>query len=203
MKTVKTIMSVLAAAIVTVNVALATEKKAKPSALKVDVAKSVVKWDAKKVTGEHNGTVSLANGSLTVNGNKITAGEFSIDMTTIKCTDLTDAGYNGKFVGHLKSEDFFSVEKNPTANFKITKVENTTNGNVTIFGDMTIKGIKQAISFPATVKADKTGLTATAKITLDRTKWDIRYGSKTFFANIGDKAIYDDFVIDLALVATK
>ena len=99
--------------------------------------------------------------------------------------------------------DFFSVEKNPTANFKITKVEAAKNGTVTIFGDMTIKGIKQAISFPATVKADKKDLTANAKITLDRTKWDIRYGSKTFFENIGDKAIYDDFVIDLALVAAK
>jgi polyisoprenoid-binding protein YceI len=195
MKTVK-IITLTLVTLLTVGSAVFASKKAKT--LKVDASKSMVKWDAKKVTGEHNGTVGLSGGSLTVDGGKVTGGSFEIDMTSIKCVDLTDAGYNAKLIGHLKSEDFFSVEKNPKAAFKITKVEGS---NIT--GDMTIKGITQSITFPATVTVVKGIASATAKIVLDRTKWDIRYGSKKFFESIGDKAIYDDFTIDLTLVATK
>lgn len=198
------IASVLVAGLLVVNTAVATEKSAakKAVAYKVDAAKSVVKWHAKKVTGEHFGTIGLASGALNVDGTKITGGTFEIDMTSIKCTDLTDAGYNAKLVGHLKSEDFFSVEKNPKATFVITKVDGK-GANVNITGDLTIKGIKNSVTFPATVTADAKGVTANAKIVLDRSKWDIRYGSKTFFPNIGDKMINDDFEIELALTAAK
>jgi polyisoprenoid-binding protein YceI len=204
MKTIGMIASVLVAGLLVVNTAVATEKSAakKAVAYKVDAAKSVVKWHAKKVTGEHFGTIGLASGALNVDGTKITGGTFEIDMTSIKCTDLTDAGYNAKLVGHLKSEDFFSVEKNPKATFVITKVDGK-GANVNITGDLTIKGIKNSVTFPATVTADAKGVTANAKIVLDRSKWDIRYGSKTFFPNIGDKMINDDFEIELALTAAK
>lgn len=204
MKTIKMFSSVLVAALMTFNIAGATEKNnaKKPVAYKVDLAKSNTKWHAKKVTGEHFGTINLSNGSLNVDGNKITGGSFEIDMNSIKCTDITDAGYNAKLVGHLKSDDFFSVEKNPKAKFVIKKVEGK-GDSYNITGDLTIKGITNSITFPATVKTDANGLNATAKIVLDRSKWDIRYGSKTFFPNIGDKMINDDFEIDLALAATK
>ncbi|WP_428658726.1 YceI family protein [Runella sp.] len=204
MKTIKMIASVLVAGMMMINSAIATEKTASKKAVsfKVDASKSAVKWHAKKVTGEHFGTINLANGVLTVDGTKITGGSFEIDMTSIKCDDITDAGYNAKLVGHLKSEDFFSVEKNPKAIFKITKAEGS-GANYTLTGDLTIKGITQSVSFPATVKADAKGVTATSKITLDRTKWDIRYGSKSFIPNIGDKAIYDDFDLDVTLTAVK
>lgn len=198
------IASVLVAGLMVVNTAVATEKNGakKAVAYKVDAAKSVVKWHAKKVTGEHLGTIGLASGALNVDGTKITGGTFEIDMTSIKCTDITDAGYNAKLVGHLKSDDFFSVEKNPKAVFVITKVDGKGN-NVNITGDLTIKGIKNKITFPATVTADAKGVTANAKIVLDRSKWDVRYGSKTFFPNVGDKMINDDFEINLALSAAK
>jgi polyisoprenoid-binding protein YceI len=204
MKTIKMFSSVLVAALMTFNIAGATEKTTakKPVAYKVDLAKSNTKWHAKKVTGEHFGTINISNGSLNVDGNKITGGAFEIDMNSIKCTDITDAGYNAKLVGHLKSDDFFSVEKNPKAKFVIKKVEGK-GDSYNITGDLTIKGITNSITFPATVKTDAKGLNATAKIVLDRSKWDIRYGSKTFFPNIGDKMINDDFEIDLALAATK
>ncbi|HAK78263.1 MAG TPA: lipid-binding protein [Runella sp.] len=204
MKTMKMIASVLVAGLLAVSGASATEKNSskKAVAYKVDASKSVVKWHAKKVTGEHYGTVALAEGSLLVDGAKVTGGSFEIDLNTIKCDDLTDAGYNAKLIGHLKSDDFFSVEKHPKAKFVIKKVDGT-GANINITGDLTIKGITQSVTFPATVKADAKGVSANAKITLDRTKWDIRYGSKTFFANIGDKAIYDDFAIDLTLAAAK
>lgn len=198
------IASVLVAGLLVVNTAVATEKSGakKAVAYKVDAGKSVVKWHAKKVTGEHFGTIGLASGALNVDGTKITGGTFEIDMTSIKCTDLTDAGYNAKLITHLKSDDFFSVEKNPKATFVITKVDGK-GANVNITGDLTIKGIKNSVTFPATVTADAKGVTANAKIVLDRSKWDIRYGSKTFFPNIGDKMINDDFEIDLALTAAK
>ena len=204
MKTIKTYVAIVIAGLMMVNVAVATEKNSskKPVALKVDAAKSILKWNAKKVTGEHQGTVNVANGTLTVNSGKIAGGTFDIDMNSIKCEDLTDAGYNAKLITHLKSDDFFSVAKNPTAKFVIKKVEGKAP-NYTITGDMTIKGITNSITFPATVKADANGVTADAKITLDRSKWDIRYGSKTFFPNIGDKMINDDFSINLTLVANK
>lgn len=204
MKTIKTIASVLVAGLLAVNMATATEKNSSKKAVtyKVDASKSVVKWHAKKVTGEHLGTVELSSGSLLVDGTKVTGGSFEMDMTSIKCTDLTDANYNAKLITHLKSDDFFSVEKNPKAKFVIKKVEGS-GANINITGDMTIKGTTQSITFPATVKADGKGVSATAKIILDRSKWDIRYGSKTFFPNVGDKMIYDDFEIDLTLAAAK
>jgi polyisoprenoid-binding protein YceI len=203
MKTVKMIATMLAAVVLTANVSIANKKTPnKAVALKVDVAKSILKWDAKKVTGEHNGTVGISSGSISINGSKIVGGEFEIDMNSIKCDDLKDAGYNGKLIGHLKSDDFFSVAKNPKANFKITKATGS-KGQYNITGNMTIKGITKSITFPATVTIGTDGITATAKIVLDRTLWDIRYGSKKFFDSIGDKAIYDDFTMDLTLTATK
>lgn len=201
MKTIKYFAIALVAAL-SLNTATATEKNgkkvAKPVAFKVDVAKSTLKWNAKKVTGEHMGTVNIADGALMVDGAKVTGGSFNIDMNSIVCTDLTDATYNGKLIGHLKSDDFFSVAKHPKANFKITKVE---GDNIT--GDMTIKGITNSITFPVTMKMEGKNVVANAKIVLDRTKWDVRYGSKKFFESIGDKAIYDDFEMDLTLTAAR
>lgn len=176
----------------------------KEASYKVDTQKSVLKWNGKKVTGEHSGTIKLQDGSLTVDGNKLTGGTFSIDMNTIVCTDLTDASYNAKFIGHMKSEDFFNTAKFPTSTFKITKVAPGKSANeYTITGDMTIKGVTNAVTFPATVKADGNSIAVNGKATLDRTKYDIRYGSKSFFENIGDKAIYDDFTVEIDAVATK
>ncbi|MFD2514382.1 YceI family protein [Pontibacter locisalis] len=181
---------------------------AKARAYNVDLAKSEVKWHAKKVTGEHMGTIGVSNGQLLVNGNKVTGGTFTIDMNSIICTDIKDANYNQKLVGHLKSDDFFSVEKHPTATFTITKVKPIANAaagepNHTVTGDLTIKGITKSISFPATVAVKNGVATAKADITIDRSKFDVRYGSKSFFDNLGDKAIYDDFVVSLNVTAKQ
>lgn len=175
----------------------------KATAYKVDTQKSIMNWNGKKVTGEHSGTVKLENGSLLVDGNKLSGGTFSFDMNSIVCTDLTDAGYNAKFIGHMKSEDFFNTAKFPTSTFKVTKVTPKGGDAYDITGDMTIKGITNAVTFPATVKMAGNTVSADGKVTLDRTKYDIRYGSKSFFENIGDKAIYDDFTVEMKLVATK
>lgn len=165
----------------------------------VDASKSTITWEGKKPLGSHNGTVSLKSGSLGFNGKKLVQGSFVADMTTIK-----DADGSAKLEGHLKADDFFGVEKFPTATFAITKIAG--NGtNVTVTGNLTIKGKTNAVSFPAVIKwnADKT-VTATAdKIIVDRTKFGVQYGSKSIFSNLGDKFINDEFTLSIKLVAKK
>jgi polyisoprenoid-binding protein YceI len=199
MKTVKTILTIAFLSVVLFNV----NAGKKPVALGVDVAKSSVNWLAKKVTGQHNGTINITKGSLDVDGKKIVGGSFEIDMKSMKCLDITDAGYNGKLMGHLAGADFFDTGKFGTATLKITKVTPKDGKNVEITGDLTIKGITAPITFPASVEMSATGVSATAEINVDRTKYDIKYGSKSFFASIGDKAIDDTFKLDIKLVAGK
>ncbi|WP_231427768.1 MULTISPECIES: YceI family protein [Pedobacter] len=171
----------------------------KPVTYTVDAAKSTITWIGKKVTGSHNGTISLKSGTLIFDGKKLVDGGFIIDMNSIK-----DADGSAKLEGHLKADDFFGVAKFPAAQFVITKVTGS-GANVTVMGDLTIKGITKPLSFPATltVNADGTVSALAGKILVDRTKYDIRYGSKSFFDSIGDKAIDDNFEIGVKLVAKK
>ncbi|MNX43712.1 hypothetical protein D3C86_741710 [compost metagenome] len=171
----------------------------KPVTYTVDAAQSTITWLGKKVTGAHNGTIALKSGSLNVNGKNVTGGTFVIDMTSIK-----DADGSAKLEGHLKADDFFGSAKFPTSTFVITKV--TGSGvNVNVSGNLTIKGITKPLSFPATVTANADGTVSAlaGKIAVDRTKYDIRYGSKSFFDSIGDKAIDDNFEIGVKLIAKK
>ena len=169
---------------------------AAPKAVKVNTASSSIAWYAEKVTGKHNGTVGISAGALNVDGNKLVGGNFTIDLKTIKALDITDPGYNQKFIGHITSGDFFEVEKFPTATFVITKVA----GNQ-VTGNLTIKGITKSITFPAEIAVKGGKLNAKANITIDRTDFNIKYGSKKFFDSIGDKAIYDDFALTVSLVS--
>ena len=171
----------------------------KPVAYTVDAAKSTITWVGKKVTGSHNGTIALQSGTLNVDGKKVTGGTFTIDMNSIK-----DADGSAKLEGHLKADDFFGTTKFPTSTFVITKVAGS-GANVTVTGNLTIKGITKPLSFPATVtvNADGTASALAGKIVVDRTKYDIKYGSKSFFDSIGDKAIDDNFELAVKLVAKK
>lgn len=123
-------------------------------------------------------------------------------MNSLKCTDIEDSGYNAKLINHLKSEDFFNIAKYPVATLKITKVlkiKNKSNAyNLT--GNLSIKGITKAISFPATFKKVGNTYQATATISVDRTKWDIKYGSANFFEGLGDKAIKNEFELNVNIV---
>jgi polyisoprenoid-binding protein YceI len=194
----KKILSMVVLSITFVGFAFTTAPKT--TTFKVDTQKSIILWNAKKVTGEHSGTIKLSGGELSLNGTNLTAGSFTINMTTITSTD----GAGARLEGHLKSEDFFSVEKNPTSTFVIIKVTPGAAGTIIVAGNLTIKGITKALSFPATLAVKGTSLTAVAKgVKVDRTKYDIRYGSKSFFDSIGDKAIDDEFTLDITLVASK
>ena len=167
---------------------------------KVDVNKSKVEWTGKKLTGSHNGTINIKEGSLEVDNGKLSGGKVVMDMSSIKDVDITDAESNAKLVNHLKSDDFFSVATHPTSTLEITKVEGTTT-NHTITGSLTIKGITHPVSFTATSAKDGQSLVYDGDLTIDRSKFDVRFGSKSFFNDIGDRAINDDFTLDFHLVA--
>jgi polyisoprenoid-binding protein YceI len=154
----------------------------------IKIANSNVIWKGYKVTGSHEGTINLKSGFLTFNDNKLTGGEFVMDMNTIVTTDL-QGEYKGKLEGHLKSDDFFGVEKHPTAKLVISKVDATGKNSYKITGNLTIKGITNVITFDLSVYGNK----ANAALKIDRTKYDVRYGSTSFFDNLKDKAIYDEF----------
>lgn len=182
---------------------MAFTKPVKKEIFKIDTEKSSIEWIGKKVTGQHNGTIKIASGHLELNNKTFKGGSFLIDMKSIVILDLKGE-YNDKLSGHLKSDDFFSVEKNPTSKFEITKITPAGADRVNISGNLTIKGIKQPLSFPATIKKQDNTLVAVAKgIKVDRTKYDIKYGSKSFFSSIGDKAIDDEFELAINLVAKK
>lgn len=168
----------------------------------VSKTESQVTWKASKVTGEHWGYVPIKNASLDVNGGKITGGSFDMDMVNLTVEDLTDEKSKGNLTNHLKSDDFFSVEKFNTSTFKITDVKSTSATDYTITGDLTIKGITKPVSFPAKVAVAGNKMTATGSIKFDRTHYDIKFRSGNFFENLGDRMIYDEVNLDVKLVAT-
>ncbi|TDT39602.1 polyisoprenoid-binding protein YceI [Maribacter spongiicola] len=163
----------------------------------IKVSESTVTWKGYKVTGSHDGSINLKSGHLEMNGKKLTGGEFVIDMTSITCTDLEAGQGKEKLEGHLQSADFFGVESNPTSKLVFTSVKAMNDNSYTVTGDLTIKGITKPVTLVVSMFENK----ATATMKVDRTKFDIKYGSGSFFDDLGDKAIYDDFdlVVDLAL----
>lgn len=169
----------------------------------IDTKNSSIEWVAAKVTGKHNGTVKISSGNLVFNGKSLQGGSFTTDMNSIAVVDLQGESAQ-KLIGHLRSDDFFSVEKHPTSEFRITKVSPAGTDQVNITGDLTIKGITQPITFPAIVKRQGNAVVAVAKgVKVDRTKYDIKYGSKSFFGGIGDKAIDDEFTLSINLAGKK
>jgi polyisoprenoid-binding protein YceI len=162
---------------------------------KIDASKSTINWVGKKVTGEHSGTVNLKEGSLVFKKKKLVGGTFTVDMTTMTATDLTGE-YQGKLNGHLKSDDFFGTDKFETSTLVFKKIAVKAGGIYTITGDLTIKGVKESITFDLVTTTNS----ATTSLKIDRTKYGIKYGSGSFFDNLGDKAIANEFELKVALV---
>ncbi len=173
---------------------------------KVDASASKLKWVGKKVTGEHFGYLTFKSGEVTYNGTSVVNGTAVVDMNSMTCTDIENKEYADKLVGHLKNGDFFDTDKHPTAEFKllsITPIAGAKSGenNCTMKGTLTIKGVSNAIEFPARVEVNGSNLVVRADVTFDRTKFGIKYGSASVIEGIGDKAIADDVLFSLALVA--
>ncbi|NWJ51013.1 MAG: YceI family protein [Bacteroidetes bacterium] len=187
-------------------------KAAKADTLKVNTTSSVVEWEGSKPLGKHNGTLKLKSGYLVVKGKNITAGSFDIDFTTLTDLDLTDAKTNQMLIGHLSSPDFFDVKKYPVSVFKVTKVSTYTGKALAdgskpthqVSGLLTIKDKTRAVTFAATINFSKDKVSASApSFTIDRTDFDLRYGSKKFFDNLKDKSINDEIGLKITLVAEK
>jgi polyisoprenoid-binding protein YceI len=176
---------------------MSTTKPVKTETFKVDTELSSIDWIGRKVTGQHTGKIKITSGEVHMSGKAVKGGSFKMDMTSITSD-------SERLTGHLKTDDFFSVEKNPVSTFVITKVAAAGAERINVTGNLTIKGITNEISFPATVKKEGNSLVAVAKnVLVNRAKFDIRYGSKSFFNDIGNKAIEDDFELGINLVAKK
>lgn len=172
---------------------------------KANTSNSKINWKGFKPTGEHYGTIMITDSHFKVNNNnQIVGGEFNINMNSIVDLDMAaDNKYNAKLVKHLKSDDFFGVEKHPIAKFKITEVD--VKGDKTLIkGNLTIKEITNPVSFLASVNITNNKLTLKSdNFKIDRSKWNIKYKSKSFFKNLADKFIYDDMEISIEVEANK
>jgi len=168
----------------------------------VNIEKSVITWKgSKKIGGEHEGTINLKSGKLDFEKGTLKGGEFVMDMTTIKDTDIPKRKMAERLEGHLNSPDFFDVKKFPTAKFSITKVTPAeTKGAYNVVGDLTIKETTKEIQFDANVSQEEGNQIATADISIDRTEFGIRYGSGRFFDNLGDRVINDEFDLNIKLI---
>lgn len=187
MKNFKTIAIALLVAFSTVAVSAQTKK--------VDGSKSKISWVGKKVTGQHEGTVGIKDGALIFKGKKLTGGNFTVDMTSIAATDLKANEGKEKLEGHLKSKDFFGTEEFATSTLVFKNIAAKANNTYTVTADLTIKGKTNPVTFDISVD----GNTATTNLKIDRTKYDIKYGSGSFFDNLGDKAISDEFDLAVSL----
>ena len=176
---------VVLALIATVTFAFSTLNKEK-KAIKTDDSKVI--WKGYKVTGSHEGTIGIESGELVFEEDKLVGGNFVIDMTSIVVTDL-QGDYKGKLEGHLKSDDFFGVANHPKASLVFTNVESSGKNAYSVTGDLTIKEITHPITFSMSIYGSK----ANATLKIDRSKYDVKYGSTSFFDNLKDKAIYDEF----------
>lgn len=163
--------------------------------LTADTIKTTLLWTGEKVTGQHTGTINLKSGWLNWQDNKIVSGEFIIDMKSIKDTEK-----NKTLEAHLKSVEFFGIEKFPVAKLVLSGSTAFDKGMATVSGTLIIKEISNPVEFKAVMQKKDEGVWFFAYIDVDRTKYNIRYGSGTFFDNLGDKTIYDNFKLKVNLL---
>jgi len=196
--------------IITLSVVFSSYNEPGPVTFKVDPQQSKLLWRGYYLFsfGEHFGTVQLSDGEVQIENEQITSGFFSIDMKTIKNLDMAEDNGAKDLEAHLMSDDFFSVDKFPKATFEITqseKIKDAGEGqpNYDIIGNLTIKGVKNNLKFPAIVNFTEHSVEAKARFKIDRTKWNIHYNSGKFFADIGDGAISDAIGFEILLVTSK
>lgn len=172
------------------------------TAFNVDITSSVISWKGTKPLGSHIGDIKLLEGDMIMSDGKLTGGTFVIDMKSINTTDLKAGKGKEKLDGHLMSADFFDVAKYPTSKFVITKVEDK-GDKLHVTGDLTIKDVTKSVTIPATLSTEN-GVTTFASdtFTINRVEYNVKYGSKSIFANLKDKFINDDMELSF-VVKTK
>jgi len=188
----KTVMSLALIAFFGTQVSANPDEKVTKT-VKADQSKVV--WKGYKVAGSHTGTLTLKSGTLDFDGEQLIGGTFVVDMTTISSTDL-QGEYKEKLDGHLASDDFFSIQAHPTAKLVFTKVKASGKNSYAVTGDLTIKGITKPVTFEVSIYGDK----ATANLKVDRTEYNVKYGSG-IIGTAKDSLIYDEFdlVVDLQM----
>jgi polyisoprenoid-binding protein YceI len=164
-------------------------------------AHSNIDWIGRKVTGAHNGTIALKEGSLTFVNGQLKSGKVIIDTTSIKILDVTDPATNAQFAGHLASDDFFNSAIYTEAELAITSSKRVSDKVHHIIGDLTIKGITHPISFDAQIDYTNDQLTAHGNIVIDRTRYGMRFRSGNFFKDLGDTLIYNEFEMNVSITA--
>jgi len=173
---------------------------------KVDNQRTNIVWFAKKVGGVHSGTLKISEGYITIKGDNLVGGSFEIDMNSITVSDIKDTEKNVKLVENLKSDNFFDTAIYPTAKFIITKTKKLAKEQYMVFGNLTIRGVTHPIQFPAIVSVSDNQTTLavmTNKIVVDRTMYGIKYRSHSFFAGLGDRAISDDFEVEVTQMIAR
>lgn len=169
-----------------------------------DPSNSSIEWKGFKPTESHNGTINLESGVFSFKEDVIESGTFLIDMNSIVVLDIpADKKGNANLVGHLKNEDFFDAEKYPNAVFEVTGFE-TKDGQAMLSGNFTMKEQKNNITIPVSISTEGDMLTLTSEtFTIDRSKWNVKYGSESFFDNLGDKVISNDIELKFNIQAKK
>ena len=169
----------------------------------VDIENSAIDWIGRKVTGDHFGTLNLADGWVIMQEDSIIGGKFIFNMTSIQNTDIESLEWKEKLEKHLMAEDFFFVDSFPHAILEIKNYRQTIDDkseNIDqIIADLTIRGITHEITFPLQISQANSRFSAEGIIEIDRTLFNIRYKSGTFFEDLGDRMIYDDFTVQFSL----
>lgn len=168
---------------------------------RIDPDKSTINWKGTKPSGHHTGTVDLSEGYIILTDGKLTDGKFIIDFNSIVNEDVESPEWNKKLVDHLKSADFFHVEKYPSGSFEISAVDDLGNSRYWITGFLTMKNVSKKISFEASlIHREGTIQARSEEIILDRVQWNIEAMSKTIFSDIKENYVDDEMVVDVELV---
>jgi len=184
------------------------EEKPREGRHEIDTAKSTVGWTGRNINGAHTGTIALKRGWMDVTGGAAGCGEFVLDMESIANTDLTDGAYNRMLVAHLKSDDFFDTVRFPIATFHLRHVTLNPHArpgsiNADIDGTLTLKGVTEDLGFPALIEVlPGGGLSAEAHFDIDRTRWNVIYGSGKFYEKLGKHLVHDIISLSLHIVAS-
>ena len=161
----------------------------------LDTAQSQITWTGREVsTSYHYGTLDFVSGNFEISNGAIVNGEFIVDMTSINNQDM-EGDSKARLEGHLKSDDFFSVESYPTASISINSSELISDGKWNVSADLSIKGFTHPVNFEMISSEDGWS----ANLVFDRSKYDVRFRSGSFFENLGDKLIYDDIELSINL----
>lgn len=164
---------------------------------------SKIEWVGKKVTGSHEGIISIQSGTIVVEEGQLLSATINIDMTSIVITDIEDKGSNQKLMDVFTSPSFFNTTQYSTASLVIEEVHSTTANQCVLKGNITIKDVQKPISISATTKIENNKIVVIGETEIDRTDFDIKYGSGSFFDTLGDKAIKDLFLIKFKIGALK